>query len=146
MAQDTLKIISCGSSTTNQQIADSIIKQAQKTNFVLVKANAVEMESGYELPVIMPLTNGSWYHFVFIADSASRLLEVRLYDWQEKQVVYQKKYGNVEGTIIQFDFIPRFTEYYMLKPVQINNKKKKLCGQVMLFKKGAHFLNKKPGK
>jgi hypothetical protein len=60
-----------------------------------------------------------------------------MYDWNEKQVVYQKKmWGDVDGNIISYSYIPRFTEYHMMKPVQVNKKKKKeLCGYVMLLKK-----------
>ena len=93
------------------------------------------MESGYELPVIVPLTAGAWYEFVFIADSASKFIEARLYDYNEKQVVYQKKSTFSEGNIIHFSYIPRFDEFHMFKPVQLYKPKKKLCGRFMLFKR-----------
>ena len=54
----------------------------------------------------------------------------------EKQVVFkQKKWGDVDGNIINYDYIPRFSEYHMIKPVQVNKKKKLLCGYVLLLKK-----------
>ena len=84
------------------------------------------MESEYEMPVIVPLTQGSWYQFVFIGDVSSKLYEVRMFDWNEKQVVYQKKmWGDVDGNVIRYDYIPKVTEYHMIKPVQVNKKKKK---------------------
>lgn len=96
----------------------------------------MQMESEYEMPVIVPLTEGSWYQFVFIGDMSSKLYEVRMFDWNEKQVVYQKKYwGDVDGNVISYSYIPQFSEYHMIKPVQVNNKKKELCGYVMLLKK-----------
>ncbi len=60
-----------------------------------------------------------------------------MFDWNEKQVVYQKKFGSdPEGNIISFSYIPQFSEYHMMKPVQVNKKKKTdLCGYVMLLKK-----------
>jgi hypothetical protein len=60
-----------------------------------------------------------------------------MYDWNEKQVAYEKKmWGDVDGNIINFSYIPKFTEYHMIKPVQVNKQKKKgLCGYVMLVKK-----------
>jgi hypothetical protein len=59
-----------------------------------------------------------------------------MYDWSEKMVVYQKKqWGDVDGNIITYSYIPKFTEYHMMKPVQVNKKKKNVCGYVMLFKK-----------
>lgn len=95
------------------------------------------MESEYEMPVIVPLNEGSWYQFVFIGDVTSKLYEVRMFDWNEKQVVYeQKRFGDVDGNVISYSYIPRFTEYHMIKPVQVNKRKKKdLCGYVMLLKR-----------
>jgi hypothetical protein len=96
------------------------------------------MESDYEMPVVVPLTEGSLYHFVFIGDPTSRLYEVRMYDYDEKQVVYERKmWGDVDGNIINYQYVPKFTEYHMIKPLQVNKQKKKLCGYVMLFKKTA---------
>ena len=116
--------------------ADSIKQLLAKQGFIVVKEASMQMVSEYEMPVIVPLTEGSWYQFVFIGDASSRLYEVRMYDWNEKQVVYQKKYwGDVDGNVISYSYIPRFTEYHMIKPVQVNNKKKDLCGYVMLLKK-----------
>ena len=74
---------------------------------------------------------------MFIGEITSKLYEVRMYDWNERQVVYQKKmWGDVDGSVISFSYIPPFSEYNMIKPVQVNKKKKKgLCGYVMLLKK-----------
>jgi len=62
-----------------------------------------------------------------------------MYDWSEKMVVYQKKqWGEIDGNIISYSYIPKFSEYHMMKPVQVNKQKKNnLCGYVMLFKKSA---------
>jgi hypothetical protein len=94
------------------------------------------MESEFEMAVLVPLTEGSWYQFVFIGDVSSRLYEVRMYDSDDKQVVYQKKlWGDVDGNVISFSYIPKFSEFYAIRPVQVNKKKKNLCGYVMLLKK-----------
>src|SRR4051812_4833850 len=71
-----------------QQQADSIKNVMAKDGFVVVKEASMQMESEYEMPVIVPLTQGSWYQFVFIGDMSSRLYEVRMFDWSEKQVVF----------------------------------------------------------
>jgi hypothetical protein len=117
--------------------ADSLKTLYQKDGFELVRESSMNMESEYEMPVIFPLTQGTWYKFVFIGEPTSKLYEVRMYDWSEKQVVYQKKmWGDVDGNIISYSYIPQFTEYHMMKPVQVNKKKKKnLPGYVMMFKK-----------
>lgn len=116
--------------------ADSIKKALATQGFTVVKEASMEMESEYEMPVIVPLTEGSWYQFVFIGDITSKIYEVRMFDWDEKQVVYQKKmWGDVDGNVISYSYIPRFSEYHMMKPVQVNKKKKNLCGYVMLLKK-----------
>ena len=135
-AQDVIRIRECNSQTIKQQ-ADSMKAIFAKDGFVVMKEASISMESEYEMPVIVPLQQGSWYQFVFIGEPTSRLYEVRMFDWNEKQVVYQKKmWGDVDGNVISYSYIPRFTEFHMMKPVQVNKKKKKdLCGHVMLLKK-----------
>lgn len=135
-AQDRIRQVPC----TNEAIihqADSIKKLLINDGFVILKEASMTMESEYEMPVIVPLTQGSWYHFVFIGDITSKLYEVRMFDWNEKQVIYQKKlWGDVDGNIISYSYIPKFSEYHMIRPVQVNKKKKKdLCGYVMLLKR-----------
>ena len=70
--------------------ADSIKSYLASQGFIVEKEASVSMESEYEMPVIVPLTEGSWYQFVFIGDMSSKLYEVRMFDWNERQVVYQK--------------------------------------------------------
>ena len=115
---------------------DSLKNSILSQGFVLVKENSMSMESEYEMPIIVPLTQGSWYHFVFVGEYSSRLYEIRMYDWNEKQVIYKKNmWGDVDGPIINFSYIPQFSEYHMIKAVQMNKQKKNLCGYVMMFKK-----------
>ena len=117
--------------------ADSLRASFAKDGFVIVKEAKMTMESEYEMPVIVPLKEGSWYEFAFIGDVSSRLYEVRMYDETEKQVVYLKHYGNgMESNIISYSYIPKFSAYHVIKPLQLNKKKKKnLCGYIMMFKK-----------
>ncbi|MEP7164592.1 MAG: hypothetical protein ABI741_07855 [Ferruginibacter sp.] len=134
-AQDVIRQKPCTLESILHQ-ADSIKADLSNKGFIVVKEASVTMESEYEMPIIVPLTEGSWYQFVFIGDMSSKLYEVRMYDWNEKQVVYQKKmWGDVDGNVISYSYIPKFSEYHMMKPVQINKKKKNLCGYVMLLKK-----------
>ena len=134
-AQDVIRQNACKSPAIMQQ-ADSMKQELAKQGFIVVKEASMEMESEYEMPVIVPLTEGNWYQFVFIGDISSKLYEVRMFDWNEKQVVYQKKmWGDVDGNVISYSYIPQFSEYHMMKPVQVNKKKKGLCGYVMLLKK-----------
>ena len=134
-AQDVIRQVSCYDSTLKVQ-ADSLKSLLFSQGFVVVKQATMTMESEYEMPVVVPLQQGSWYQIVFIGDITSKLYEVRMYDWDEKMVVYQKKqWGDVDGNIISYSYIPKFSEYHMMKPVQVNKHKKKLCGCVMLFQK-----------
>ena len=135
-SQDVIRLQSCQDNLISKQ-ADSLKTTYSKEGFVLLKEASITMESEYEMPVIVPLTEGSWYQFVFIGDYTSRLYEVRMYDWNERQVVFQqKRWGDVDGNIISYSYIPKFSEFHMMKPVQVNKtKKKNLCGYVMLFKK-----------
>ena len=135
ISQQVIRQAPCSLPTILQQ-ADSIKSAFANLGFIVVKEASVQMESQYEMPVIVPLTEGSWYQFIFIGDMSSRLYEVRMFDWNEKQVVYQKKmWGDVDGNVISYSYIPKFSEFHMIKPIQVNNKKKNLCGYVMLLKK-----------
>lgn len=134
-AQDVIRQQACSDSLIIRQV-DSLKQLLAKDGFVVLKEASMTMESEFEMPVIVPLTQGSWYQFIFIGDITSRLYEVRMFDWDEKQVVFQqKKWGDVDGNVISYSYIPKFSEYHMMKPVQVNKKKKKLCGYVMLLKK-----------
>jgi hypothetical protein len=119
-----------------QQAVDSLKQLYGNQGFSILREASMQMESEYEMPIVLPMTQNTWYQFVFIGDPTSRLYEVRMFDYNEKQVVYKKNmWGDVDGNIISFSYIPKFSEYHMIKPVQVNKNKKKLCGYVMLFKK-----------
>jgi hypothetical protein len=135
-SQEVIHLQSCENGMINKQV-DSLKTLYSKDGFALLKEASIMMESEFEMPVIVPLTEGTWYQFVFIGDYTSRLYEVRMYDWDEKQVVFQqKKWGDIDGNIISYSYIPKVSEFHMMKPVQVNKAKKKgLCGYVMLFKK-----------
>lgn len=121
-----------------RQQADSLKLTLAKDGFILVKEASMTMESEYEMPVIVPLTQGSWYQFVFIGTMDCKLYEVRMYDYNERQVIYQKHYGqDMSSNIFNFSYIPKQSEYHIIKPVQVALKKhsKNLCGYIMMFKK-----------
>ncbi len=135
-SQGVIRQVSCFDSTVRNE-ADSIKKVMAGKGFIMVREASMSMESGYEMPVFVPLTQGTWYQFSFIGDLSSKLYEMRMFDYNEKQVVYEKHYGaDPGGNIISFSYIPKFTEYHVLKPVQVNKKKKgDVCGYIMMFKK-----------
>jgi len=133
---DVIRVNSCENALISQQV-DSLKKLYSADGFVLMKEASITMESEFEMPVIVPLNQGSWYQFFFIGDYTSRLYEVRMFDWNERQVIYQqKRWGDVDGNVISYSYQPQFSEFHMIKPVQVNKQKKKnLCGYVMMFKK-----------
>jgi len=135
-SQDVIKLQSCQDELISKQV-DSLKNFYGKDGFILLKEASITMESEYEMPVIVPLTQGSLYQFIFIGDYTSKLYEVRMFDWDEKQVVFQqKRWGDVDGNVISYSYVPKLSEFHMMKPVQVNKQKKKnLCGYVMLFKK-----------
>ena len=137
-SQELIRLQSCNDSLIQKQV-DSLKNYYSKDGFVLLREASISMESEYEMPVVVQLTQGSWYQFVFIGEYSSKLYEVRMYDWSEKQVIYIKKqWGDIDGNIITYSYIPQFSEFHMMKPVQVNKKKKKnLCGYVMLFRKNS---------
>ena len=144
-SQEVIRQQSCSNDMISKQ-ADSLKNLYSKDGFILLKEASITMESEFEMPVIVPLTQGSWYQFVFIGEYTSRLYEVRMYDWNERQVVFQqKRWGEIDGNVISYSYIPKFSEYHMMKPVQVNKQKKKnLCGYVMLFKKATATENANP--
>jgi len=133
---DVIRVKSCENALITQQV-DSLKKLYSADGFILMKEASITMESEFEMPVIVPLNQGSWYQFVFIGDYTSRLYEVRMFDWNERQVIYQqKRWGDIDGNVISYSYQPKFSEFHMIKPVQVNKQKKKnLCGYVMMFKK-----------
>jgi hypothetical protein len=134
-AQDVIKQESCDIIPFQTQI-DSLKNLFTTQGYIVLREASMAMESEFEMPIIVPMNQGSLYQFVFIGDPTSKLYEVRMFDWNEKQVVYKKnQWGDIDGNIISYSYVPQFSEYHMIKPVQVNKTKKKLCGYVMLLKK-----------
>jgi hypothetical protein len=135
MAQEVIKQEPCDFNPYQTQI-DSLKSLFSTKGFIVLREASMTMQSEYEMPIVVPMSQGAEYEFVFIGDPSSKLYEVRMYDWNEKQVVYQKKlWGEIDGNIISYAYVPQFSEYHMIKPVQVNKTKKKLCGYVILLKK-----------
>ena len=134
-AQDVIRMQPCTDTGINRQ-ADSVKRIFEAEGFTVLREASITMESEYEMPVVVQLQEHALYHVVFIGDYSSKLYEVRMYDWDEKMVVYQKKqWGDVDGNLISYSYIPKFTEFHMIKPVQVNKKKKKMCGYIILLQK-----------
>ena len=135
-AQQVIRVQPCNDTLIQRQV-DSLKTMFSKQGFDVLREASITMESEYEMPVVVQLQERALYQVVFIGDITSRLYEVRMYDWDEKMVVYQKKmWGDVDGNIISYGYQPKFTEFHMIKPVQVNKQKKKgLCGYVMLLRK-----------
>ncbi|WEK35823.1 MAG: hypothetical protein P0Y53_25330 [Candidatus Pseudobacter hemicellulosilyticus] len=133
-----------------QHAIDSLKTLFAEKGFTVLREASMAMESEYEMPIVLPMTQNTWYQFIFIGDPTSRVYEVRMYDYNEKEVVYKKNmWGDVDGNIISFDYVAKFSEYHIIKPVQVNKKKKKLCGYVLLLKKtgpgaGEKVVTKQP--
>ena len=144
-SQNVIRMQSCSNDMISKQV-DSLKELYARDGYLLLKEASIAMESEFEMPVIVPLTQGTWYQFVFIGDYSSRLYEVRMYDWNERQVIFrQKKWGDVDGNVISYTYVPKFSEFHMMKPVQVNKQKKKnLCGYVMLFKRNGENSNAAP--
>ena len=124
-AQEVIKQKSCDGNPYQETI-DSLKSYYAAKGYSVLREASMTMESEYEMPIVLPMARGVWYQFIFIGDPTSRLYEVRMYDWDEKQVAYQKKqWGDIDGNIISYSYIPKFTEFHMIKPVQVNKKKKK---------------------
>jgi hypothetical protein len=117
-------------------LADSLKQFYSRQGYSVLREASMTMESEFEMPIVLPLSAGTDYQFVFIGDPTSRLYEVRMFDYAEKIVVHKKNmYGDVDANIICFTYTPQTSEYHMIKPVQVNKNKKKMCGYVLLLRR-----------
>ena len=134
--EDVIKLESCMNESYKTQI-DSLKQLFLGQGYEVVREASVKMESEYEFPIVLPLTQGAWYQFIFIGDPTSKLYEVRMYDWNEKQVCLQEKYvGRCGWQYYQLSLcfaVHRIPSYKTGTGKQA--KKKNLCGYVMLLKK-----------
>ena len=89
-SQDVIRVKACEDPFISKQV-DSLKKTYASEGFVLLKEASIAMESEFEMPVVVPLNEGTWYQFVFIGEYTSKLYEVRMYDWSERQVVFQQR-------------------------------------------------------
>jgi len=135
-AQQVIRVQPCNDTLIQRQV-DSLKVIFSKQGYNVLREASITMESEYEMPVVVQLQERGQYQVVFIGDITSKLYEVRMYDWDEKMVAYHKKmWGDVDGNIISYMYQPKFTEFHMIKPVQVNKQKKKgLCGYIMLLQK-----------
>lgn len=134
---DVIKQQSCDGNPY-QQTVDSLKQLYGGQGYAVLREASMTMESEYEMPIVLPMTQGALYQFIFIGDPTSKLYEVRMYDYSEKEVMYKRNmWGDIDGNIISYSYVPKFSEYHMIKPVQVNKKKKKICGYVLLLRKTA---------
>lgn len=124
---------------SNEQIsaqADSIKNVFTTDGFSVLRESFISMESGYEMPVIVPLNKGEWYHVVFIGMPTARLFEMRIYDTNDNQITYEKQLGKDDkGNIISVSFKPEMNTYYMFKVLQMQKKMRDMCGYILLMKR-----------
>ena len=69
---NVIRQVSCFDSTLKFQ-SDSVKLALFREGFIIVKEATMKMESEYEMPVIVPLQQGTWYNIVFIGDITSKL-------------------------------------------------------------------------
>lgn len=141
-----LLVSACAANAQDQNPCDNILIQKQvdslkniflHNGFMIMQEANVAMESESELPVIVPMKMGANYQVVFIGDIHSQTYEVKMFDFNEKEVFHRKSnYADHKDNIITYSYVPAMSEYHMIRPVQVNNKQKKnLCGYFILLKK-----------
>lgn len=116
---------------------DSLRKRFEMDGFTVMMARPISFQNGYELPIIFPLKKGGLYQFAYIGEKTSKLYEFRLTDMEEHLAVKQRKmWGDVDGNIISFAYIPIMPGNYIAKLYQESKlKKETLCGYFLLMKK-----------
>src|SRR5688500_13168574 len=89
LSQEVIRVKPCNDTFILRQ-ADSLKEMYGKMGFDVLKEASITMESEYEMPVIVPLQERSLYQIIFIGDMTSKLYEMRIYDYDEKMITYQK--------------------------------------------------------
>jgi hypothetical protein len=118
--------------------ADSIKAHYALAGYTVLEETRVNMKSETDLPVIVTMKEGAWYQVVFIGDTRSRTFEVRMYDYDENEVVYKQNKNRKDGNIITYSYVPRGSEFHLIKPLQTTQgKKKNLYGYFILMQKTA---------
>ena len=82
-SQDIIRQQSCDGNPYQEEV-DSLKQFYAGQGYSVLREASMTMESEYEMPIVLPMTQGTWYQFVFIGDPTSRLYEVRMYDYTEK--------------------------------------------------------------
>jgi hypothetical protein len=124
----------CSSKHIQQQV-DSLKKVFEQNGFKIIQESSVNMESEHELPVIVPMKMGTPYQVIFIGDAQSQSYEVKMFDFNEKQVFHSRS-NNGSTNIISYAYTPQMSEYHLISTSQINaTKTKNLCGYILLLKK-----------
>src|SRR5687767_15140486 len=79
---DIIRVQNCDGNPY-QLTVDSLKQYYANIGYSVLREASITMESEYELPIVLPMTEGAWYQFVFIGDPTSKLYEVRMYDYAE---------------------------------------------------------------
>lgn len=124
----------CDQKLMRQQI-DSLKQLFKNKGFEIIQEASVSMESENELPVIVPMKMGTPYQVIFIGDAQSQSYEVKMFDFNEKQVFHSRN-ANGKTNIITYSYVPQMSEYHLISTSQTNKtRKKNLCGYILLLKK-----------
>lgn len=120
--------------------ADSLKNIFIRDSFEIIRESSLKMETQYPSPVIFQLKKGEWYHFIFVPDNSSRLVEVELYNDAEQRLFYEKnKSKDSDGTVVSFSIIAPESAIYNIRLLQINKHAKQLCGYFVMMKKKSRF-------
>src|SRR6476661_609179 len=96
---DVIRQQACDANPYHQTV-DSLKQLYSSQGFSVLRETSIQMESEYEMPIVLPMNQGGLYQFIFIGDPTSRLYEVRMYDYSERQVVYKKTFGEMLMAIL----------------------------------------------
>src|SRR3954469_24824703 len=51
-----------------QQTVDSLKQYYASQGYSVLREASMTMESEYEMPIVLPMSQGTWYQFIFIGD------------------------------------------------------------------------------
>jgi hypothetical protein len=134
---NSAKLFKSGPASLRKQ-ADSVKSRFLANGYTLLQEIPVTMKSEDDVPVIVNLKQGDWYQVVFIGDSHSQSSEIRMYDYDENEVVYKRNEVDKDGNIIAYSYVPRGSEFHLIRPIQhAENHQRVLNGWFVLMQKPA---------
>lgn len=127
-------IVGCMDPVVRQQ-AEHIKKHYLSQGFMMFRDAMINMTSMDAVPVMMQLTKGRLYEFIYVGQPDGTHHKLVLFDGNDRQIaekyVYKKK-GELPSNYLIYEFTPERTDTYLLM-VATRLKNKEFCGSLSVL-------------